>query len=119
LWFWARASLRTADISRKLSGGRSVLQRAKCPDFEIVVAESDGLPLLESETREYEPIVFGKDRNWRLVGKAKLIAIRFPSARLRESTGATTFDLGQVSSAEMITAPPIWRPNPAHTSCYA
>ena len=29
----------------------------------------DGLQLLESENREYEPIVFGKDRNWRLVGK--------------------------------------------------
>ena len=27
----------------------------------------DGLQLLESENREYEPIVFGKDRNWRLV----------------------------------------------------
>ena len=28
----------------------------------------DGLQLLESENREYEPIVFGKDRNWRIVG---------------------------------------------------
>jgi SOS-response transcriptional repressor LexA len=27
------------------------------------------LQLLESENREYEPIVFGKDRNWRIVGK--------------------------------------------------
>src|ERR1700732_3821617 len=31
-WFWAHAGLRIADISRKLSGSRSVLHKAKFPD---------------------------------------------------------------------------------------
>jgi DNA-binding XRE family transcriptional regulator len=29
----------------------------------------DGMETLESENREYEPIVFGKDRKWRIIGK--------------------------------------------------
>ena len=29
----------------------------------------DGLQVLESENRDYEPIVLGKDRNWRIIGK--------------------------------------------------
>lgn len=29
----------------------------------------DGMETLESENREYEPIVFGKDRKWKVIGK--------------------------------------------------
>ncbi len=29
----------------------------------------DGLQVLESENRDYEPIVLGKNRNWRIIGK--------------------------------------------------
>jgi SOS-response transcriptional repressor LexA len=29
----------------------------------------DGTETLESENRDYEPIMFGKDRNWRIIGK--------------------------------------------------
>jgi SOS-response transcriptional repressor LexA len=29
----------------------------------------DGTQILESESREYEPVTFGKDRNWRIIGK--------------------------------------------------
>ena len=29
----------------------------------------DGLQVLESESRDYEPIVLGKNRNWKIVGK--------------------------------------------------
>jgi SOS-response transcriptional repressor LexA len=29
----------------------------------------NGIETLESENREYEPIMFSKDRNWRIIGK--------------------------------------------------
>ena len=29
----------------------------------------DGMQLLESESQDYEPILLGKDRNWRIIGK--------------------------------------------------
>jgi SOS-response transcriptional repressor LexA len=29
----------------------------------------DGIQILESESRDYEPLVFGKDRNWKIMGK--------------------------------------------------
>ena len=29
----------------------------------------DGMQLLESESQDYEPILFGKDRSWRIIGK--------------------------------------------------
>jgi hypothetical protein len=29
----------------------------------------DGMQLLESENRDYEPVTFGKDRNWRIIGR--------------------------------------------------
>jgi len=29
----------------------------------------DGMETLESENREYEPVVFGKDRKWKIIGK--------------------------------------------------
>ena len=38
-------------------------------DIWLQGSKLDGLQLLESENREYEPIVFGKDRDWRLVGR--------------------------------------------------
>src|ERR1700681_4057122 len=39
-WFWARAGLRTADISRSLSEGPSLLHKTRLPGFDIVVAGS-------------------------------------------------------------------------------
>jgi DNA-binding transcriptional regulator YiaG len=99
-WFWGRAGLRRADISRKLLGGRSVLHKAKFLDFEIVVAES------------------GKKRA-RNSRKIKLIAIPVLPihAATRGQTGDDDLDLGQVSPDEMIAAPSIWCPNPVETHC--
>ena len=99
-WFWARAGLRPADISRKLSGGRRELHRAKFPDFEIVFAGS------------------GKKRA-KNSKKAKLIAIPVLPihAATRGEKGDDDIDLNQVSPDEMIAAPSVWCPNPAETSC--
>src|ERR1700738_3415604 len=41
-WFWARAGLRTADISRTLSEGPGVLHKARLPDFGVVVVGGGG-----------------------------------------------------------------------------
>ena len=30
---------------------------------------ANGVQLLESENRDYQPVILSKDRNWRLVGK--------------------------------------------------
>jgi hypothetical protein len=99
-WFWARAGLRPAHISRKLAGVRSVLQRAKFPDFEIVVAGSGRKRAGGSK-------------------KVKLIAIPVlpVHAATRGQKGDDDIDLAQVSPDEMIAAPSIWCPNPAETSC--
>src|ERR1700730_17522455 len=99
-WFWARTGLRPADISRKLSRGRSVPHRAKFPDFEIAVAGS------------------GKKRAGNSK-KVKLIAIPVLPihAATRGQKGDDDLDLGQVSPDEMIAAASIWCPNPAETSC--
>jgi peptidase S24-like protein/helix-turn-helix protein len=99
-WFWARTGLRPADISRKLPGGRRVLQRAKFPDFEIAVAGSDKKRAGDSK-------------------KIKLIAIPVLPihAATRGQKGDDDIDLGQVSPDEMIAAPSIWCPNPAETRC--
>lgn len=29
----------------------------------------DAMQVLESENQDYEPVIFGKDRNWRIIGK--------------------------------------------------
>jgi SOS-response transcriptional repressor LexA len=31
--------------------------------------QMNGMQMLESENRDYEPILVGKDRNWRIIGK--------------------------------------------------
>src|ERR1700693_6525679 len=41
-WFWARAGLRTADISRTLSEGPGVLHKARLPAFVIVFGRGGG-----------------------------------------------------------------------------
>jgi hypothetical protein len=38
----------------------------------------DGMETLESENREYEPIVFGKDRAWKIIGEVVWLLRRTP-----------------------------------------
>jgi Peptidase S24-like len=99
-WFWARAGLRTADISRTLSQGHGELHKARFPDFEIVCARD------------------GRKRAT-ISKKVKLVAIPVlpVHAATRGEKGDDNIDLGQLSADEMIAAPPMWCPNPAETSC--
>src|SRR5450432_616167 len=57
-WFWTRAGLKSSDLLRMFPKGSGVLQQADFPDFEIVVAGSDG-----------------KRVSSRIKTKAKLVAI--------------------------------------------
>src|SRR6202041_2505440 len=41
-WFWTRAGLKSADVSRMFPEGSGVLRKADYPDFEIVIAGSGG-----------------------------------------------------------------------------
>src|ERR1700724_265032 len=99
-WFWARAGLRCADITRTRSEAHGELPKARLPDFEIVVAGS------------------GKKRA-AISKKVKLIAIPVlpVHAATRGEKGDDHIALGQLSADEMIAAPPMWCPNPAETSC--
>jgi hypothetical protein len=99
-WFWNRAGLRTADISRTLSEGPDVPHKARLPDFDIVIAGS------------------GRKRGT-ISKKVKLIAIPVlpVHAATRGEKGDDHIDLGRLSADEMIAAPPMWCPHPAETSC--
>jgi DNA-binding XRE family transcriptional regulator len=99
-WFWTRAGLKSADLSRMFPPGAGVLHKVDFPDFEIVVAGS------------------GKKRAVPKI-KAKLVAI--PVLTVHAGThgekGDQVLDLDQADVSEMIAAPALWCPNPAATSC--
>src|SRR6202790_2969319 len=80
-WFWARAGLRTADISRTLSQGHGELHKARFPDFEIVCARD------------------GRKRAT-ISKKVKLVAIPVlpVHAATRGEKGDDNIDLGQLSA---------------------
>jgi SOS-response transcriptional repressor LexA len=99
-WFWTRAGMKSADLSRMLPQGSGVMQKADFPDFEIVVAGSGG---------KRRPIK----------AKTKLVAI--PVLAVHAAThgekGDQVLDLDQAEVSEMIAAPALWCPNPAETNC--
>jgi SOS-response transcriptional repressor LexA len=99
-WFWTRAGLKSADLSRLFPEGKgTLLHKASFPDFEIVVAGSG--PKRESKK------------------KTKLIAIPVLAvhAGTHGAKGDQILDLNQAEIAAMIAAPVLWCPNPSTTSC--
>jgi SOS-response transcriptional repressor LexA len=98
-WFWTRAGLKSADLSRMFPEG-SVLHKADFPDFEIVVAGSGG-------KRAASKV------------KAKLVALPVLAvhAGAHGAKGDQVLDLDHAEVSEMIAAPALWCPNPAETSC--
>lgn len=99
-WFWTRAGLKSADLSRMFPEGSGVLHKAEFPDFEIVIAGSGGK---RSATKT----------------KAKLVAIPVLAvhAGTHGAKGDQVLDLDRAEVAEMIAAPALWCPNPAATNC--
>jgi SOS-response transcriptional repressor LexA len=97
-WFWTRAGLKSADLSRLFPEGSGVLNKADFPEFEIVGAGSGGK---------------------RLKTKAKLVALPVLAvhAGTHGANGDQVLDLDQAEVSEMIAAPALWCPNPASTSC--
>jgi transcriptional regulator with XRE-family HTH domain len=99
-WFWTRAGLKSADLSRMFPQGAGVLDKVNFPDFEIVVAGS------------------GKKR---LTPKIKASLVALPvlavHAGAHGERGDQVLDLDQAEVSEMIAAPALWCPNPAATSC--
>ena len=99
-WFWTRAGLKSADLSRMFPEGSGVLHKADFPDFEIVIAGSGGK---RSATKT----------------KAKLVAIPVLAvhAGTHGAKGDQVLDLDRAEVAEMIAAPSLWCPNPSATNC--
>lgn len=99
-WFWTRAGLKSADLSRMFPEGSGVLHKADFPDFEIVVAGS------------------GRKRS-APKGKAKLVALPVLAvhAGTHGAKGDRVLDFDHAEVSEMIAAPALWCPNPAETSC--
>ena len=100
-WFWARAGLKSSDLSHMFpTGGGGELAKSRFPELEVVVAGS------------------GK-RKAQLPAKARLVAI--PLLKAHAAThgekGDTFIDLDDVPASEVIAAPEMWCPNPAETNC--
>jgi SOS-response transcriptional repressor LexA len=100
-WFWTRAGLKSADLSRMFPEGSGVLHKADFPDFEIVVAGSGGKRARTAKV------------------KAKLVALPVLAvhAGAHGAKGDQVLDLDGADVEEMIAAPALWCPNPAETSC--
>jgi SOS-response transcriptional repressor LexA len=99
-WFWTRAGLKSADLSRLFPEGRALLHKVDFPEFEIVIAGSGG------------------KRNG-VKTKTKLVAIPVLAvhAGTHGAKGDQVLDLNQAEISEMIAAPALWCPNPSTTSC--
>jgi SOS-response transcriptional repressor LexA len=95
-WFWTRAGLKSADVSRMFPDRVDVPRKASLPDFDIVVADG------------------GKK-----IAKAKLVAVPVLDvyAASHGLKGDPVLDLHKANVKEMIAAPLLWCPNPATTSC--
>jgi SOS-response transcriptional repressor LexA len=98
--FWARAGLKSADISRLFPQGRSSLPRTKSQDIEVVFAGTG-------------------ERRQDLATKTKLVAVPLLpiQAATRGETGDHQTNFDQVPAEEMLAAPFSWCPNPMQTSC--
>jgi SOS-response transcriptional repressor LexA len=95
-WFWARAGLESAGLSRMLP--KAILDMVDFPEFEFVIAGSGGK---------------------RAKTKTKLVAI--PVLAVHAGThgekGDQILDLAGAEVSEIIAAPVLWCPNPATTRC--
>ena len=100
-WFWTRAGLKSADLSRMFPEGKPLLHKADFPEFEIVIAGSGGRRAGTVEV------------------KTKLVAIPVLAvhAGTHGAKGDQVLDLNQAEITEMIAAPALWCPNPSTTSC--
>ncbi len=96
-WFWTRAGMNTADLSRMFP--ESPQEKADFPDFEIVIS---GL---------------GKKRRASRI-KTRLVALPVLVVHVgtRGAPGDQVLDFDQAEVSEMIAAPARWCPNPATTS---
>jgi SOS-response transcriptional repressor LexA len=99
-WFWTRAGMKSADVSRMFPEGGGIMREANFPDFEIVVAG-------------------GGHKVAKARAKTKLVAVPVLDvhAGAHGEKGDQVLDLDQANVAEMIAAPILWCPNPAATSC--
>jgi len=99
-WFWARAGLKSADLSHMFPEGGGELVKSRFPELEVVVAGS------------------GK-RRAKLPLKARLVAVPLLEAHAAThgEKGDEFVDLDQVPASEIIAAPEMWCPNPADTNC--
>ncbi len=99
-WFWTRAGLKSADISRMFPEGANVLCKTSFPDFEIVVA--DGARKIANPR-----------------AKTKLVAIPVLDVHAGSHglKGDQVLDLRQANVDEMIATPLLWCPNPSATRC--
>jgi SOS-response transcriptional repressor LexA len=97
-WFWARAGLKSGDLSRMFPKEKSFLNKVDFPEFEFVIAGSGGK---------------------RVKTKTKLVAIPVLAAHAgtHGEKGDQVLDLADAEISEMIAAPVLWCPNPATTSC--
>jgi SOS-response transcriptional repressor LexA len=97
-WFWTRAGMNTADLSRMLPEGAQ--EKADFPDFEIVVTG------------------VGKKRKASQI-KTRLVALPVLTVHVgtRGAPGDQVLDLDQAEVSETIAAPARWCPNPKTTSC--
>lgn len=100
-WFWSRAGLRSADISRLLAQGPAKPVE-HFPPFRIVLAGSGKKKPKRSARIEME-----------------LVAVPLLSAHAatRGEVGDQHADLQQVPAEAVIATPALWLPNPNETSC--
>ena len=99
-WFWTRAGMKSADVSRMFPEGGGVLREADFPNFEIVVA--------------------GPGRKiGRSSAKLKLVAVPVLDvhAGAHGQRGDQVLDLTEANVEQTIAAPLSWCPHPSATSC--
>jgi transcriptional regulator with XRE-family HTH domain len=95
-WFWTRAGLKSADVSRLFPDDGSISHASSLPNFDIVVADGG-----------------------QHISKAKLVAVPVLAVRAASHglKGDRVLDLHKAKVMEMIAAPLPWCPNPGTTSC--
>jgi SOS-response transcriptional repressor LexA len=100
IWFWTRAGLKSSELSRMMPEAETVRDKAKFPDFEIVVAGS------------------GAKRAAAKI-KAELVAIPVLNAHAGSHglTGDNILDFDQAEVTDVVAAPALWCPNPTATNC--
>jgi SOS-response transcriptional repressor LexA len=100
--FWARAGLKSSDLSQMFPGSKSRAHLTTSSDFEIVRAGSGA-------------------RRKRPRGSPKLQLVAVPLLEVHAGTlgqeGGPFTDFNNAVTEEMIAAPAFWCPNPMQTNC--